>query len=98
MQKVTPKTSLLTSILQSEAFTNFMDNYNIAITVVLGIVTILVITLLFLNITKLSASTDNDYKRREAISGILTCLVCLAVIGGIDTVYAILLSFVMSMA
>lgn len=81
-------------MLESAAFQSFMEQYNIALTVFLGLATILVIVILFFNITKLSASADNDYKRREAINGILVCLVCTAIMGGIDVVYGILLSFV----
>jgi len=88
------RTDLVEVILSSDGFQSFIKSYNVALTAVLGICTILIIVLLFVNITKLSASADNDYRRREAINGILTCLICLAIVGGIDTVYAILLSFV----
>lgn len=74
-----------------------MTTYNLTISLILGIVTIAIIILLFINITKLSASADSDYRRREAINGILVCLVCLGLMGGIDTVYAILVSFVFRM-
>ena len=90
-------TSILERIFASEAFTSFIDTYNIALTVVLAIVTFIVLVLLFFNISKLGGAADNDYTRREAINGIMVCLVCLGIVGGIDTVYAILLSFVFSL-
>lgn len=94
---VGPKADLLKRLVDNEAFKNFMTTYNLTISLILGIVTIAIIILLFINITKLSASADSDYRRREAINGILVCLVCLGLMGGIDTVYAILVSFVFRM-
>jgi len=94
---VTPNAEILKKLMESDAFTEFVRTYNLTITLVLGIITITIITILFINITKLSASTGSDFKRREAINGILVSLVCLAIVGGIDTVYAILVSFVFSM-
>lgn len=91
------KTDIITKLLESEGFQSFLRTYNLTITLVLGIITVLIIVLLFINITKLSASADNDYRRREATSGIMVCLVCLAIIGSLDTVYAILVSFVFNM-
>lgn len=94
---VTPNADILQRLMSSAGFTEFMRTYNLTISLILGIVTIVIITMLFINISKLSASVDNDFRRREAISGIFVCLVCLAIVGGIDTVYAILISFVFSM-
>lgn len=93
-KKVSPNGGLFEKLVKSPAFKEFVGTYNTALTLVLGVVTILVIVLLFINITKLSASADSDFKRREAINGIMVCLICLAIVGGIDTVYAILASFV----
>ena len=94
VMSVTPNTSILEKMLSSPAFAEFIGNYNVALTVLLGIATLSILVLLFLNITKLSASADNDMRRRMAINGILVCFVCLAVMGAIDTIYAIILSFV----
>ena len=91
---VTPDTSILERMLASSAFGDFIKNYNLALTVLLGIATLSILILLFLNITKLSSSATNEMKRRQATSGILVCLVCLAVMGAIVTIYAILLSFI----
>ena len=91
---VTPDTSILERMLASSAFGDFIKNYNLALTVLLGIATLSILILLFLNITKLSSSATNEMKRRQATSGILVCLVCLAIMGAIDTIYAILLSFI----
>ena len=41
--------------MSSPAFTEFMNNYNMALTILLGIATLTILVLLFLNITKLSA-------------------------------------------
>ena len=81
-------------MLTSPAFTEFIKNYNLILVVLLGLVTLTILVLLCLNIAKLSASANNEMKRRMAINGILVCLVCLAIMGSIDTVYAILLSLI----
>lgn len=91
---VAPNTTILRRMLESQAFVDFMKNYNLAFSVFLGISTLAILVFLCINISKLSTSADNDMRRRQAINGILTCLVCLAIAGGIDTVYAILLSVV----
>lgn len=77
-----------------EGIGDFLTTYNAAVSACLGIVTIIVITLFFMNVVKLSASADNDARRRMAINGILICLVCLGFIGGIDVLYGILLSII----
>lgn len=94
---VSPNADVLKKLVDNDDFKEFMRSYNLTITLILGIVTILILVLLFINITKLSASADSDFKRREAINGIMVCLVCLGLIGSIDTVYAILVSFVFTM-
>lgn len=94
MMNVAPDTSILTKMLSSPAFAEFISTYNLALTVLLGTVTLTILILLFLNIAKLSASANNEMKRRMAISGILVCLICLGIMGAIDTIYAIILSFV----
>ena len=93
MERVTPNKRIIDALMN--AMEPFVKTYNIAITAILGIVTITVLIMLFINITRISAAMDNDMRRREAINGTLVCLVCLALIGGIDTVYAVLLSFIM---
>ena len=72
----------------------FLRTYNVAVSACLGIVTIIIITLFFMNVVKFSASADNDARRRLAINGILICLVCLGFIGSIDVLYGILLSII----
>lgn len=91
---VTPDNSILSKMLSSPAFSEFISNYNLALTILLGVSTLTILILLSLNIAKLSASANNEMKRRMAISGIFVCLVCLGFMGAIDTFYAIMLSFV----
>ena len=65
------------------------------ISIALAIITISILVLLFVNITKLS--TSNEQLKRIASNGILVCLVCLGFIGAIDTVYAMLMSIIFGM-
>lgn len=87
--------TILNRMLGSTGLVKFLETYNVATTFFLGFVTLTVMLLLFFNIAKLSHAADNDHRRQEATGGILTCLVCLAVMGGIDSIYAMLLAFVM---
>lgn len=91
------KRDLLNDLLTSPALTEFLSTYNVALTAFLGIATLTVLALLFYNIAKLSRSADNERQRQEAISGILVCLVCTGILGGLDAVYALLISFVFGM-
>ena len=88
---------IINNMMGSTEFANFLSTYNLVITMLLAIVTITILLLLFLNIAKLSAATDNEANRRLARSGIFTCLICLAIAGSIDTVYAILMSLIFGM-
>jgi len=76
---------------------NFLSTYNLVLTIVLAIITITLIALLFVNIAKLSAAADNEYGRKMAREGILTCLICLGLVGSVDTIYAMLMSLIFSM-
>lgn len=89
-----PDSALLQRLVSSEGFQTFLANYNLIFSVFLGIATLSILIFLCINISKLSTSADNDMRRRQAISGILTCLVCLGIAGGMDVVYAILLAIV----
>lgn len=71
--------------------------YNLFISIALAIITISILVLLFVNITKLSTSNGNEQLKRIASNGILVCLVCLGFIGAIDTVYAMLMSIIFGM-
>ncbi len=85
---------LFDKIMKSEGLKNFFDQYNVAITVLLALASLLVIALFFINVAKLSRSGDNERKRQDSKDGILACIICAAVLGSIDVVYAILSAFV----
>ena len=78
---VQPDSELLQRILTSTGFVNFLDTYNLFISIALAIITISILVLLFVNITKLSTSNGNEQLKRIASNGILVCLVCLGFIG-----------------
>lgn len=86
--------TVFSRLINSTGFTNFVSQYNIVISAALTFVTITVITLFFMNVVRYSHASDNDQTRRMAMNGILVCLVCLAIIGGIDTFYAIVVSLI----
>ena len=94
---VQPDSELLQRILTSTGFVNFLDTYNLFISIALAIITISILVLLFVNITKLSTSNGNEQLKRIASNGILVCLGCLGFIGAIDTVYAMLMSIIFGM-
>ena len=94
---VQPDSELIKRILTSTGFVNFLDTYNLFISIALAIVTISILVLLFVNIAKLSASNGNEQAKRIASNGILVCLICFGFIGAIDTIYAILMSIIFGM-
>lgn len=94
---VNPDSELIQRILTSTGFINFLDTYNLFISIALAIVTISILALLFINIAKLSASSGNEQARRIAENGILVCLICFGFIGAVDTVYAMLMSVIFGM-
>lgn len=93
---VNVRTELIQRVLNSSAFGQLLETYNVAITAVLALVTVALIALFFINVTKLSTAGDNEMKRREAINGIFVCLICIAIIGSIDAIYAILIAMIFS--
>lgn len=94
MTTISTDTNLLKLIFENEGLKNFFDQYNIAMTVLLVMASLLAIALFFINVSKLSNSGDNERKRQEAKDGILTCIICAAILGAIDVVYTILAVFV----
>jgi len=88
------RTDILTQIINSPGLKNFFDQYNVAMTVLLILSSMLVIALFFINVAKLSKSGDNDRKRQEAKDGVLACIICGAILGSVDIFFAILANFV----
>lgn len=94
MTTIQTDNDLLKQIFKSEGIKNFFSQYNIVITILLVMTTLLAIALFFINVSKLSNSGDNERKRQEAKDGIFSCIVCGAILGAIDVVYTILAVFV----
>ncbi len=94
---VSVNTSLIQDLIQSSGFRTFLDQYNIVISAALSIVTLSVIVLFFMNVVKFSHNSNNDWKRKESMTGILVCLICLGCIGGIDILYGIVLGLIFGM-
>lgn len=94
MKKELVDYDIISRLIYSEGFRDFVSTYNVLITAALSFVTLAVIVLFFVNVTKMTAASDNDYQRRIAINGILVCAICFAFIGGIDVIYGIILSLI----
>ncbi len=87
--------NILNSIMRSKGLKNFLATYNVAATIALAVATIIVIIMLVFNTTKLAKAGDNPQERRTAINGIAICLICFAFLGGIDVLYAFLVTFIL---
>lgn len=77
--------------------THFGDFISIVMTIaglLLSVAAISAIVALIINITKWARSADNPGARLEAQHNMLTCGICLAVLGGFGTVYSLLIMFV----
>lgn len=77
------------ALIQSSGFANFVRSYNTGITVLLTICTTLVTIALILSIVKLAGSSSSPMERRMGRNGVLGNGICLACLGGIDFIYAI---------
>ena len=87
--------NILSGIMRSKELENFLTTYNVAVTIALAIATVVVIIMLVFNITKLAKAGDNPQERRAAMNGIAVCLICFAILGGIDVLYAFLVTFIL---
>ncbi len=87
--------NILSSIMRSQGLKNFLATYNVAASIALAVATITVIIMLVFNVTKLAKAGDNPQERRAAMDGIAVCLICFAVLGGIDVLYAFLVTFIL---
>ena len=92
--KTTVNTDLIAQVLNSSGFSAFLKQYHVAMTVFLAVCTLLILMLLIGNITKLAVSGAKEEKRRESAEGILICFFALAAMGGMDTLYGIVLLLV----
>lgn len=97
LTSVDVNTIIIDRIINSAGFTEFITQYNVLITAMLSFVTLTVLVLFFANVVRYSHASDNDAARHMAMNGILVCLICLACIGGIDTLYAIVASLIFGM-
>jgi len=85
---------LVYSMLKTPEMVQFLSTYNVLTSVILAFVSIAVVVLIVFHIVRLSKSGDNPRDRQEAISGLAICSACLAVLGGIDIVYAIIVGVI----
>lgn len=81
----------VSKVLGSTGFTEFLKDYNLIIDVILALLTIIAIVAVAINAARLSAAGDNPSKRSLAQRGMLISGICLALMGGIDTIFAIVL-------
>ena len=94
MTTISTDTKLLEKIFKSQGIKDFFSQYNVLMTVLLVLVSMLAVALFLVNVAKLSNAGDNERKRQEAKDGILACIICGEILGAIDVVYAILAIFV----
>lgn len=86
---------MVTEMLSTPEMAAFLRNYNVLTSILLSFATIAVIVLIVFQITKLAKASDNAQERAMAITGLLVCSACLAILGGIDAVYAILVGTIL---
>ena len=82
------------SMLKTPQMSQVLRTYNVLTTVLLSFVTIAVVILIVFHVVKLGKAGDNARNRQEAINGLAVCSISLASLGGIDIVYAIIVSIV----
>ena len=90
---ISPKQDILKSIFTSEAFIGFLSIMKSLLQLTYAIITLVTMVALIVNITKLALSGDSPARRSEAAHGILVSGLCLTILGGIGTVFLLILSF-----
>ena len=86
--------TIIMKMLKTNEMKDFLRTYNFGTTLLLSLATLAVVTLVIFHIVKLAKSGDNAMERTAAINGLLVCSICLIVLFGIDTVYAIIISLI----
>lgn len=90
------KDTIIQNILQGAGFSSAIDIVLFIINILGALAAITGIVLLAVNIVQWSGSADNPVRREMAKHNIMCCLICLAVLGGLGTIYALILSFVVN--
>lgn len=80
----------------NQGLLKFIDTYKVGFTLFFAVATIVVIIMLIFNVVRLANAGDNPSTKQLAYHGILVCAICLIILGGFDTVFAILLSIILS--
>lgn len=74
----------------------FISKYNIYVSGFIGLTLLINIIALIISFVRLSNCGANPRKRPEAISEILVCFVCFAILGGIGSIYTYILLFILN--
>ncbi len=86
---------ILRRMLTSEAMHSFVSSYNTAAAALLTFTTLVVLIMTVFNIVRLARAADNPGLRAGAIRALLVCFVSLAVLGSLETVYALAVGFIL---
>ncbi len=81
-------------MIKTDEMENFLNTYNFFTSAFLSLVTIGLVALIVFHVVKLSRAGDNPMMRALALRSIAVCGICLAIIGGIDAVYAFIVGIV----
>jgi len=86
---------LLSRMIQSSGFADFISTYNTGVTAALSIFTLIAIGMFALNVVKFVKSANNPMQRSSASEGMIVCGICIVILGGIDIFYSILVDMIM---
>lgn len=81
--------------LNSPHLANLLKAGSWALRLIYALVTLSALVALIINITKLACSAGNPVERSRALHNIGISGVCLAVLGGLGTVYAIFIGIIL---
>lgn len=87
--------TVLQNIFGSQHFGDFLSILVFIIGIIMAIVAITAIVALAINITRFAQAGSNPHKRAEAQHNMLICGICLGIVGGFGTIYAIIMMFVL---
>lgn len=91
--QISPRQDILKNIFSSESFKNLLEIVQSLLQLVYAIMTLTAMVILIVNITKLALSGGVSQRRSEALHGIMVSGICLTILGGIGTVFVLILSF-----
>lgn len=94
MNDTSLRDKIIQDVMGGMGFSSVIDILAFILGLILSVAAISAVAALAINIVKFTRASDNSGERNRAKDNIMTCLICLAVIGSFSVFFGILISFV----